>query len=155
MDAIGLITLRAEIDADLMVVSQTIEMMKERLSIATAVNQEAAAFQMVRLYNVIEQMGLRIAKAFENHIDDEQGWHSQLIKRLSLDIPGIRPRFYCVEDLVPLQDLRGFRHVVVHAYDLVIQGDRLMLVAAAAEKIASMLPVRVATFFQVVGQGES
>jgi hypothetical protein len=34
---------------------------------------EACAFQLARFYNIAEQLGLRIAKAFENNIDDEQG----------------------------------------------------------------------------------
>lgn len=42
------------------------------------------------MFNVFEQMALRVAKAFENNIDDEQGWHGALLKRLALAIPGVR-----------------------------------------------------------------
>lgn len=41
-----------------------------------------------------------------------QRGHSQLVKRLSLDIPGIMPRFYLEKDVLSLHGLRGFRHVV-------------------------------------------
>jgi hypothetical protein len=47
-----------------------------------------------RLGSAAEQLGLRIAKAFENNIDDERGWHMELLRRLSLTIPGIRPRLF-------------------------------------------------------------
>jgi hypothetical protein len=64
------------------------------------------------MFNAIEQMGLRVAKAFENNIDDEQGWHTGLLKRLSLDIPGIRPALLPAELRLPLHELKGFRHVL-------------------------------------------
>jgi hypothetical protein len=59
-----------------------------------------------------------IAKAFENNIDDEQGWHMESMRRLSIDIPGVRPALFPGALAADLQELRGFRHVVRHAYDL-------------------------------------
>ena len=55
-------------------------------------------------------------KAFENHIDDEQGWHAALLDRMSIAIEGVRPALMPLELKNPLHELRGFRHVFVHAY---------------------------------------
>ena len=73
---------------------------------------------------------MRVAKAFENHIDDDRGWHVELLRRLSLSLPEIRPAFFPKEALEDLQTLRGFRHVVVHAYDLVLKKDKIEVAAA-------------------------
>ena len=42
------------------------------------------------LYNAIEAYFLRVAKFFENNID-EAAWHRDLLDRMRLDVPGIRP----------------------------------------------------------------
>jgi hypothetical protein len=73
VDELGLTTLKAEIDADCRVAVSAAALARERLGTGRAPELEACAFQLVRFYNVVEQMGLRIAKAFENHIDDDRG----------------------------------------------------------------------------------
>ena len=50
-----------------------------------------AGHYISRFFNVVEQMSLRVAKAFENNIDDEKGWHTELIRRMTLTLSGIRP----------------------------------------------------------------
>jgi len=78
------------------------------------------------LYNVIERLALRVAKAFENNIDDEHGWLMELIRRLSIDIPGVRPPVLSSELVSDLQELRGFRHVVRHAYELTLKKEKIV-----------------------------
>ena len=150
MDTIGLITLRAEIGDDLRVASEAAKMARERFSHGGVVGMESASYQLVRFFNVVEQMGLRVAKAFENHIDDERGWHSQLVHRLGLVVPGIRPALYSSEVATALHDVRGFRHVVTHAYDLELDPERISIVLRHAEKVASLLPGLVEAFFNGV-----
>lgn len=147
MDSIGLITLRAEIDDDLRVVSEAVRMAQERFNQGGEMGMESASYQLVRFFNVVEQLGLRVAKAFENHIDDDRGWHSQLVHRLGLDVPGIRPALYSPEVVTALHDVRGFRHVVTHAYDLELDPDRISIVLRHAEKVATLLPALVEAFF--------
>ncbi len=146
MDELGRVTLKAELDADVSVIKDAARVARERFGQCSPVELEACAFQLVRFYNSVEQTGLRVAKAFENHIDDERNWHVQLVRRLSLEIPQVRPRFFPGELIEDLQELRGFRHVVVHAYDLVLRKDRVENVLLAAEKIAGAFPSLVAEF---------
>lgn len=40
-------------------------------------------------YTCIETILFRISRAFENHLDSE-GWHKQLLRKMRLEIPGIR-----------------------------------------------------------------
>ena len=127
MDRIGLQTLKDELMADAAEVAVALSAARERLQVPAPAGLEAAAFQLVRLYNIVEQMALRVAKAFENHIDDDSGWHSELMRRVSIEIAGVRPALWPVELAAPLRQLRGFRQVVNHAYDLTIDRDRLAL----------------------------
>ena len=148
MDRIGLVTLQAEVMYDVRVVSEAAALAGQRLSMGDDSGLESCAYQLVRVFNIIEQMGLRIAKAFENHIDDERGWHAELVHRLSIEVPGIRPALYQPDILPALRDLRGFRHVITHAYDLTLEADRLAIVVRHAGEAARLLPGMVGSFFE-------
>jgi len=152
MDRIGIITLRAEVEDDVRVAAEAAVFAADRLRQGGASGHESCAYQLVRFFNIIEQMGLRIAKAFENHIDDERGWHAELIHRLSIAVPGVRPALYQLPVLPALRDLRGFRHVLTHAYDLELDQDRLALVLKHAALASRLLPGMVAVFFDAVQQ---
>ena len=150
MDAIGLATLRAELEADGAVLRHASEAARDRFGRGTAPELEASAFQLVRFYNVAEQLALRVVKAFENHIDDERGRPSELLRRLSLRIGGVRPALFPAEMLRDLQDVRGFRHIVVHAYDLVLNKEKMPPLLEAAERISAQLPGAVDRFLEEV-----
>lgn len=121
MDELGLTTLRSELLEDCRVASEAACLARDRFGAGRVEQLEACAYQLARFYNAVEQMALRVARAFENNIDDDQSWHMELLRRLSLEIPGIRPPFWPRELSVDLQELRAFRHVIRHAYDLVLQ----------------------------------
>jgi hypothetical protein len=150
MDRLGLITLRAEIDEDVRHACLAAAAARQRFGQGAPAGGESCAFQLVRFFNIVEQMGLRVAKAFENHIDDDSGWHAELIRRLSIVVPGVRPRFYPDDVLPALRDLRGFRHVVAHAYDLELDHERLAIVLRHAEECSARLPEIVAHFIETV-----
>lgn len=83
MDSIALQTLRDEILTDCQVAIEAQRTTSKRFETGEIAGYEACAHHLCRMYNAIEQMGLRIAKAFENNIDDEQGWHTALLGRLA------------------------------------------------------------------------
>lgn len=150
MDRVALIVLRVEVLADCGVIADAARLARERLATESPAGAEACAFQLARLYNAIEQLGLRIAKAFENNIDDDHGWHMELLRRLSLPIPGIRPALLQPELLAHLNELRGFRHVVRHAYDLVLHPEKLRPLLDHADRVALQLPQACEAFMSSV-----
>jgi hypothetical protein len=150
VDDLTLAVLKAEVFEDCRVISAAAALARERFGSGTDSEMEASAFQLSRLYNAIEQLALRIAKAFENNIDDEHGWHMELLRRLSIAIPNVRLPLISAELLPDLQELRGFRHVVRHAYDLTLRKDKLMDLLDVAERVAVRLPAACASFFDTV-----
>ena len=74
MDALGLQTLASELEADVVVVVAAINLAGRRFAEATPSGHDSAAHHLSRAYNVIEQMALRVAKVFENNVDDERGF---------------------------------------------------------------------------------
>lgn len=148
MDRLGRQTLKNELLADAAEASEALQTARERMQLAGPAGLEAAAYNLVRLYNIVEQMALRVAKAYENHIDDERGWHAELMRRVSIEITGVRPPLWPSELAAPLRQLRGFRHVVTHAYDLSLDPARCALVMADAETVVAALRPSCERFFR-------
>lgn len=150
MDRIALETLRQELLDDSKIVLDAFSKAGNRIALKSEVGYEGCAHHLCRLYNAVEQMGLRVAKAFENHIDDEQGWHTALLARISIPIAGVRPALIPKELKNPLEELKGFMHVFVHAYDLELDPEKLALLMKYAERVATHFPALAEAFIEQV-----
>ncbi len=77
------------------------------------------------LYCALEDLLQEIARTFENRLEDPARYHRELLQRMRLDIPGIRPRLLNTPSYQLLNELRGFRHTFRHAYDYELDEGRL------------------------------
>lgn len=68
------------------------------------------------LYCALEDCFQEVCTTFENRIEDPSRYHRELLKRVHIEIPGIRPRLLSQKSYALLDDLRGFRHVFRHSY---------------------------------------
>lgn len=152
MDRIGLQCLRAEMLADGRVMQDASAKARKRFARNDETGYEACGHQLCRLYNAFEQAGLRLAKAFESHIDDEHGCHTALPSRLSLEIEGVRPALLPQELKLAMTELSGFRHVFAHACDLELNPHQLQPLLEHAERAATQFPELVETFIATVGK---
>jgi hypothetical protein len=152
VDDRGLLTLTRELQRDGEVAAAACALAEQRLKEGTPAALEGCAHHLARFFNVIEQMALGVAKSFENNIDDEKGWHAELIRRMTLDIPGVRPALWRESVVQPLRELRAFRHVFTHAYDLVLDPDKLRLLLKYADGINRELPALIREFGQGAAQ---
>lgn len=139
MDFVGLITLRQELADDCRVARDPAVRLSGFLAGSQPGALEATAFEIARFYNVIEQASLRVARSFENHFEKNSGWHEALLKRMSLEIPGVRPALFSPEFKRALDAIRRFRHLVHHAYDLELQRERVEEVAGIVTRVAREL----------------
>ncbi len=58
----------------------------------------------------MENYFLRVAKTFENHVDGDP-WHRDLVRRMSIEVEGIRPTLRNDETGIAVDELRAFLHV--------------------------------------------
>ncbi len=152
MDNLALQTLHAEMLDDCRVTLEAFRKAAVRFALKEEIAYEGCAHHLCRLYNAVEQMGLRVAKVFENNIDDEQGWHSALLNRLATRIEGVRPALVPQEMKQPLRELKAFHHVFVHAYELELDPEKLALLLKYAGIVAEKLPGLVEAFTRAVAQ---
>lgn len=83
------------------------------------------AYLLHNLYCALEDLFQEIAKSFENRVEDPGKYHRELLKRMSIEIPGIRPKLLSEKSLVLLDELRGFRHIFRHAYDYELSPEKV------------------------------
>jgi hypothetical protein len=150
MDAQGLTILLAELQADCVVVADAASKAGLRAQETTPGHLEACAYELARLYNVIERMFERVCEDFENRFEKQGAYHEKLIQRLSLNLEGLRPAFIPSSQIENIRELKGFRHTTRHAYDLVLKADRLAELVQVAEEVATALPNWCADFAQTV-----
>lgn len=150
MDVVGLTILERELAADAAVLRGASAAAAQRLRERSGGFAEAAAYELARFCTVLEKSFERVCLAFENHFDKQHDYHERLLQRMALDLPGIRPAFVPAGELACLRDLKGFRHVVRHAYDLALRPDRLAELTANAERLAADFSPWTAVFAAAV-----
>jgi hypothetical protein len=146
MDAGGLTILLKELEADCAVARDAAQKAARRLREESPGHLEACAYELARFYNVVERMFERLCEEFENHFEKRGDFHEKLIQRLALDLEGIRPAFIPKDRAADVRELKGFRHVMRHAYDLTLRTDRLEELSRIAERLGAELPVWCVNF---------
>jgi hypothetical protein len=91
----------------------------------TKENVSHLGYMLHNLYGAMEDLFQEVARTFENRVEDPQRYHRELLKRMALEIPGVRPALLSSPSHSLLNELRGFRHVFRHAYDYELSPVRL------------------------------
>ena len=95
---------------------------------------DSMGYQLHNLYGAFEQLFEDIGRFFENRVD-EASYHAGLLRRMQLDIRGIRPALLSAETATSLDELRRFRHLFRHAYSGELDSDKVADLAAKAASI--------------------
>jgi hypothetical protein len=131
--------LKANIDSDV----REIESMYDRLgcyanALITTEQAILAGYYLHNLYNAFENICVNVARTFENQIDDRSQWHALLLKRMTLDVEGLRPRLLSTDVYHCLDELRRFRHVFRNAYTIELDPQRIAIVVAQAQRLQAL-----------------
>ena len=124
--------LLTELDADvesLRLVGRTNRRALDRIADGAVdeLDYAALAYAIHNVCGVIEGYCLRVAKFYENGLEGES-WHSDLLRRMTLVIPELRPALLDRDLWYALDDLRAFRHKFRHLYARPIDPARVMAV---------------------------
>jgi len=153
VDGVALRILREGLKQDAAVMLASADRASLRLVEGHPGSVEAAGFELQRVYNVLEKAFERVCEAFENHFEKKGDYHEKLIERLSLDLPEIRPAFLPPTARASVRELKAFRHLFRHAYDLELRRERVEPLAASAADIASEFPRWIEAFVTRVEAG--
>jgi len=95
----------------------------------------AIASYVHAFYTGCEHVFRAISAFFENELDSSR-WHADLLKRMRLEIPGVRPRVLPDALAAELDLYRGFRHVFREAYGYELDWRRLKPLAERMTDVA-------------------
>jgi hypothetical protein len=73
-------------------------------------------YMLHNLYCALEDLFKQVADTFENSVDDLSRYHRDLLRRMSFDVPGVRPQLLSDTTYKTFDELRRFRHLFRHAY---------------------------------------
>ncbi|MEJ5250927.1 MAG: hypothetical protein HPY54_07475 [Chthonomonadetes bacterium] len=107
---------------------QVIDNILQSLQATQPDNQErvvVTGYYLHNLYSAAEDLFEEVASAFENQLEPRGSYHRELLQRMSIDVPTIRPRLVSPDSLKLLDDLRGFRHVFRHSYTYTLDPQRV------------------------------
>ena len=95
-------------------------------------------YKLHNLYSAYEDLFKLVARFFENQIEDMARYHTDLLKRMSIEIEGIRPYLLSEHSFKVLDELRGFRHLFRHAYSYKLEGERILKLAGKSLKLKEL-----------------
>lgn len=108
-------------------------------------DRAAIGYYLHSFYNGCENIFRSIARFFENDIGP-QTWHSDLLKRMKLDVSGYRPAVIDDDLYRLLDDFRAFRHKFRHSYAFELDWEKERLVAGKFLRTAGLLRSEVQKF---------
>lgn len=131
-----LIIVRSEIKYQIGIIEMIFDKIADRKQHKNEISGlESLAYQLHNLYSAFEDLFLIVAKYFENTIEDQSRYHIELLRRMVIDIEGVRPPLLKQQTMNWLDELRAFRHVFRHAYSYDLDKNKLQFVIEATEKI--------------------
>lgn len=147
--------LRKELEADLARVEQLIEELGQaRTELPPDPYQKDLAYIAYLLHGIYtgwESAMRRIAVTFENRLDPAR-WHAQLLERMALDLPGIRPPVIEADLRLHLERLRSFRHFFRHSYAVPLRRREIELVLEHYDAAQPEMNDRLPRFLSQVEQ---
>ena len=138
MEKERLALLKAEMDAQLALIAEIYLKIDLRKKEAGSAGAESLGYQLHNLYCAFEDLFGIVAAFFENHIEDRSRYHSELLKRMTLSVEGVRPSFLSRNSFELLDNLRAFRHLFRHAYSYDLDERKLRIVLEDAEKLRQL-----------------
>jgi len=85
----------------------------------------ASAGVLHGIYNAIENSFLRISSAFGDKLERSERWHAELLHRMFIEVPELRPAVIPAPLQSLLKELLAFRHLYRHGYDLELDATKL------------------------------
>jgi hypothetical protein len=86
---------------------------------------DSVALNLHDVYSGIERVFQRIAQVVDRSVPAGDDWHSELLRQMATDVPGVRPAVLGSETLTAVQEYMRFRHVVRNMYSFHFDPQRL------------------------------
>ena len=89
-------------------------------------------------YTALETLFLRVSQFFENRLSADR-WHSDLLEKMTIEVPGIRQPLITRETYGHLAELMRFRHFKRHYVEQQYDWDRIDALTRTYEKLQPLI----------------
>ena len=89
-------------------------------------------------YTALETLFLRVSQFFENRLAPDR-WHSDLLEKMTLEVPGIRQPLIARQTYQHLAELMRFRHFKRHYVEQQYDWDRIDFLTQTYEKARPLI----------------
>jgi len=86
---------------------------------------ESSGYWLHNLFCAYEDLFKIVSAFWENDIRNDGAFHRTLIRRMVLNIEGVRPALLSEKSFQHLDELRGFRHAFRHVYSYGLDEERV------------------------------
>jgi hypothetical protein len=93
---------------------------------------DSAALNLHDFYTGLERIFTHIASDLDQSVPTGPDWHRELLRQMTVEIPGLRPQVIPAEVVADVDEYLRFRHVVRHIYAFALDPERV-------ERLASRL----------------
>ncbi len=93
---------------------------------------------LANTYTCVETILFRIARVFENHLDARE-WHKELLRKMSVEVPGVRKAVLSQKTCLLLDELRRFRHFRRYYYHFDYDWARLDYLRTVYERLMPVI----------------
>ena len=133
MDRGDFALLEAEVRESYKVVERIYERIRQRQASFRTTEEKAdsMAYQLHNLYGAYEECFETVARFFENRIEGAR-YHADLLRRMKIEIEGVRPSLLSECSYALLDELRRFRPFFRHAYGVELDVDRVERIVGIA-----------------------
>jgi hypothetical protein len=104
------------------------------------------------IYSNFEDIFLKVARVFENKLEDPTQWHTELLNRMSLDVEEVRPALISKKSKVCLDELRKFRHMFRFSYAFELDWEKMLLVVRRWNQCSQQIFKDVENFLSQIDQ---
>jgi hypothetical protein len=128
---------------------QVIESIYNKITDLKPLNEDKMvhlAYQLHNLYAAYEDLFKEISITFENNIERDAGFHKNLLVRMKIDIPKVRPKVLTELNYEVLTELMGFRHVFRHAYSYSLSVEKMEQLRAKILAHRNEISSEISTF---------
>ena len=123
--------------------------MTEKLKLSedeiTNYDKVVIGYFMHNFYSGCENIFRSIARFFENELSMDS-WHKDLLRRMTFEIRGFRPKVISDRLYLLLDDFRGFRHKFRYTYSFELDWDREKVVARKFDRTLGQFKDEMALF---------
>ncbi len=113
---------------------------------------DAAAVNLHIFYTGLEHLFETIAREIDGSLPSGPPWHTDLLRQMAADVPGVRPAVLSRASRDSLEEYRSFRHVVRHIYMFNLHSGRVRLLVSELRACFKRVRADLKLFAEVIAR---